>query len=188
MFLTIWNNVWYGIVEGWNGIDIRRDELTGIAIRRYILTKAERHLEIARRRKEPIVFIVIDLDGLKTINDSKGHAYGDKFLKQMTNWLQGGVKNYMQSLHRELRKTDLLGLIGRTGGDELLMILPDTNAYEAQTLLLRLSRLGKVRRFSYGISEQSPEGPARTVGSMIKEADCNMYQHKQTKPVALATA
>lgn len=179
MLLRIWNNVWHGIVEGWNGFDIRRDELTGIATRRYILAKAQRHLEIAYRRKEPIVFGVLDSDNLREINNTKGHLYGDRFLKRITRWLELGIKRYLQSLRREVRDTTLLGMIGRTGGDEILIILPDTTTYEANTLFLRLSRLGKVKRFSYGIAEQLPNGPQRTVQDMIEEADQKMYQHKQ---------
>ena len=96
------------------------DGLTGLANRRHFLTEAERIWRHARRVDEPLAVAVLDIDHFKDTNDRYGHAAGDAVLS---------------ALAASLRETDL---IGRLGGEEFGLLLPDTDLAGAEVLLQRL--------------------------------------------------
>ncbi len=89
-----------------------RDSLTGLL--NHVHLKDKLRLEVARsaRAGSPLAFAMLDLDGFKAVNDTHGHASGDRVLKNLARILQ-----------RRLRRTDVSG---RWGGDEFAVILPDT--------------------------------------------------------------
>lgn len=90
----------------------QEDELTGLANRRHTIERAQRALELARRRGKPLVIGILDLDHFKRINDKYGHAAGDFVLKEFARVGKEGV-----------RDTDILG---RWGGEEFLLVLSGT--------------------------------------------------------------
>ena len=94
-----------------------KDSLTGLLNH----TKTEEHLEIeiarASRYKDPLAYIMIDIDKFKNVNDTYGHATGDRIIKSLARLLQ-----------QSLRKTDI---IGRYGGEEFAVILTATDAQTA---------------------------------------------------------
>ena len=96
------------------------DELTGLRNRRAILHDLEMFIATARRHKRPLSVIMIDVDRFKAINDQRGHRIGDVVLREVA-----------ERLEERLRDTDLAG---RLGGDELLVLLPETDAEGAATL------------------------------------------------------
>jgi diguanylate cyclase (GGDEF)-like protein len=88
------------------------DALTGLANRRFVLTQLAGMVSGARRHGRPLMAAVIDIDHFKSVNDTRGHAEGDKVL--------AGVA---LALREHLRAEDQLG---RLGGEEFLALLPDT--------------------------------------------------------------
>jgi len=95
----------------------RSDPLTGVYNRRFLLETLEAEFERARRYSLKFSIILMDIDNFKEVNDRFGHIYGDKVLKQVA-----------QILKEELRRHDILG---RYGGDEFLIILPETDGIGA---------------------------------------------------------
>ncbi len=89
------------------------DELTGFYNRRHILTEIEKELERAKRYNHTLVGIMIDVDDFKKYNDKYGHLFGDTVLKEVA-----------KIFDRCIRTIDVLG---RYGGDEFIILLPEAN-------------------------------------------------------------
>jgi len=143
------------------------DPLTGALNRRAFQEAAERERLRAERRSEPISVAYLDLDGFKEVNDRHGHQTGDKVLEEVAD-----------RVLKTIRGTDLFC---RIGGDEFVLLLPDTDAREAAAVLRRA-------RGTLGTEETpvtSSVGIATfrivptTVGAMIDAADDLMYQAKR---------
>ncbi|MDN7135628.1 sensor domain-containing diguanylate cyclase [Pseudidiomarina terrestris] len=100
------------------------DSLTQVASRNYFLACAERQLSGRRSRDFPISLMVFDLDEFKAINDDFGHLVGDQALIMAA-----------QSIRAHIRQCDV---IGRFGGDEFLLLLPDQNLEDAHRTAERL--------------------------------------------------
>lgn len=102
------------------------DELTGIANRRRIMMLAEQERVKAKETSSPICLLIIDLDHFKKINDNHGHDAGDIVLQQVC-----------LTISSVLRQQDHFG---RTGGEEFLIILPNTDINQAQPIAERVRR------------------------------------------------
>ena len=92
----------------------RFDPLTGLYNRTHFFASMERELRLAERAGRGFALLMLDLDGLKPVNDSFGHHYGDRLLQAITEVIQ-----------RSVRATDTPA---RYGGDEFVILLPDTDA------------------------------------------------------------
>ena len=103
-----------------------RDALTGLYNKRYILNDLENHSRIARRNGRVFSIILIDIDDFKRINDRHGHLAGDEYLKQIA-----------RLFCRSLRDQDIAG---RVGGEEFLIILPETAIEGAFQLAVRMRK------------------------------------------------
>lgn len=101
----------------------RKDGLTNIWNRRYLMEIFERELKVAKRNNKPISFIMIDLDHFKSINDNYGHKMGDAAIETASRVLQ-----------KALRTTDSLG---RYGGEEFAAVLPDCSDVSAREVAER---------------------------------------------------
>ena len=88
------------------------DELTGLVNRRYLIKNLKNKMYIAERYSTPLSIILFDIDYFKKINDTYGHLVGDEVLVQVALMFKN-----------QMRKTDI---IGRFGGEEFLLILPNT--------------------------------------------------------------
>jgi len=93
------------------------DPLTGLSNRRFILTQLAAVVSGARRHERPLSIAVVDIDHFKSVNDTYGHAAGDRVLAAVAG-----------SLRENLRAEDHLG---RLGGEEFLALLPDADAEAA---------------------------------------------------------
>jgi len=107
--------------------DAVADPLTGLVSRVALLHALPREVEIARRYQTQLSVLLIDADGLASINDAHGRAAGDAFLREV------GAR-----LAKAVRAADL---VARFGGDELVVVLPMTPANQAKATAKRLLRL-----------------------------------------------
>jgi diguanylate cyclase (GGDEF)-like protein len=101
-----------------------RDELTGLFNRRHMTDLLKRERRRAERKKTSLLLVLIDIDRFKRVNDVHGHAAGDLVLK-----------NVAFAIEHVLRETDT---IGRWGGEEFVMLLPDTDLPVAKHVLSRI--------------------------------------------------
>lgn len=100
------------------------DNLTGLRNRNAYLHEASQFISMEKRRKNECVFLMVDFDHFKDINDSYGHVAGDQALQQMARVLSSAV-----------RASDI---VYRYGGEEFLILLPDTTAVGASQLAERV--------------------------------------------------
>jgi diguanylate cyclase (GGDEF)-like protein len=100
------------------------DDLTGLSNRRFFYLTAQKEWERAERYGRPLSAIMFDIDHFKQINDTYGHVTGDKLLIALANRCRNA-----------LRATDILS---RYGGDECILILPETGITEARHVAERL--------------------------------------------------
>ncbi|MEO4052563.1 sensor domain-containing diguanylate cyclase [Solibacillus sp. CAU 1738] len=143
------------------------DPLTGLTNRRTM----DRYLKKWTEESNPYALLIIDLDHFKSINDTYGHSVGDEVLK----YLAAKMKEYA-------RAEDICC---RYGGEEFIMLLPNTNAEQAfeiaealrQDLMATISPCGRAVTMSGGIAEYPKNGslPAQ----IIEEADQSLYKAKQ---------
>ncbi len=159
------------------------DPLTGVSNRATVLHQLEKHHELARRHKRPLTLILADLDHFKRINDTYGHAAGDEVLRAFGGLLTG-----------RLRGSDY---VGRLGGEEFLMVLPETTAAMALHVAEKLRRglesesigvQGEKLRVtcSLGLAELAPgdlDG-----GDLLARADAALYRAKTEGRNRTATA
>ena len=148
--------------------------LTGLFNRRAALALLQKQLGATRRERTPLTICYLDLDGLKQVNDTCGHAEGDSFLKVFAG-----------QLVRVMRAGDHAC---RMGGDEFLLILPHCPEGEAARLVERIeARLAQVNSswskgyalaFSYGLAQWA-EG--NTMDHLLELADTRMYAQKARK-------
>lgn len=109
------------------------DELTGLPNRRYILEVLERLLAASDRQQQPLSLMMLDTDHFKLINDRHGHQVGDQSLKLLAD-----------TLRSRLRTQDHAG---RLGGEEFLVVLPNTQASGARELAEQLRQSIEQTRF-----------------------------------------
>lgn len=149
------------------------DPLTGVNSRAALLHQLEKHHELARRHQRALAIILADLDHFKGINDTHGHAAGDHVLRVFGGLLLG-----------RLRGTDH---VGRLGGEEFLLVLPETTAAMAKgvaeklRLALeqeRIAHQGQAVRVtcSLGVAQFVPGDPDG--GAMLARADAALYLAK----------
>jgi diguanylate cyclase (GGDEF)-like protein/PAS domain S-box-containing protein len=152
------------------------DELTGLYNRRGFMVLAEQEVKLAHRKKRNMLLFFGDVDKLKTINDTQGHAQGDLALKEVSIILK-----------RIFREADI---IARIGGDEFVALALDASQEGEKILSDRIQSAFEVRNqqgdmafnlsLSLGIVCYDPESPS-TVSKLIARADELMYQQKQNK-------
>jgi diguanylate cyclase (GGDEF)-like protein/PAS domain S-box-containing protein len=153
------------------------DELTGMYNRRGFMTLAERQLKIARRKKQPVILLAADVDNLKAINDTHGHAAGDQALV--------GAATVLRHTYREA------DIIARLGGDEFTVFPLDAVVNSAPLLLERLHRNllewnarhkpPFVLSMSTGTAILDEEGLSKELHTLLAEADSQLYLQKRER-------
>jgi diguanylate cyclase (GGDEF)-like protein len=156
------------------------DSLTGLFTRRGFLPLAEEHLELARRTLRPFLVGLIDVDGLKRINDALGHASGDAALVAIADVLR-----------ETFREADILG---RVGGDEFAVVVVEAAAGAEESIADRLRRQlddHNVRSghrpatlsCSIGFARYAPESLSSLV-ELLAAADQALYEDKRRRSAA----
>lgn len=144
-------------------VDADTDPLTGALNRRGFEDRAHTELRRAERHDRPVSVAVLDLDEFKAVNDGDGHAAGDDVLRSLVaQWT---------SLSREH------DVVGRFGGDEFVMIMPETRLEEAAGLLRRLRDLA-IHPWSWGAVEVLP---GERLADALHRADQAMYTAKRDR-------
>jgi diguanylate cyclase (GGDEF)-like protein len=150
-----------------------RDSLTGILNRGSFFETAQHLLILSQRQKSLASFLLVDLDNFKTVNDTYGHFVGDKVLIHFT-----------QTIQKSLRKSDL---IGRVGGEEFAIFLPDTGNDDAFQFAEKLRKIishsvlevdGKVVAYTVSIGVESSEPKDHLIDELFKRADMKLYGAK----------
>ncbi|WP_425547918.1 GGDEF domain-containing protein [Actimicrobium antarcticum] len=152
---------------------VREDQLTGSLNRRGLDDVFDRELSRADRRSSPLCIAMLDLDDFKRLNDTHGHVAGDEALVYLVRVIKD-----------TLRTMDVLA---RFGGEEFLILLPDTTIEEATQTVTRLQRELTKRifmhndervliTFSAGVALRAG---TEDQGSMIKRADAALYKAKR---------
>lgn len=159
-------------------VELRRmatiDFLTNVFIRRYFMEVAEREVVRCKRYGQPLTLCMLDVDHFKHVNDSYGHAAGDEVLKFI-------AEKCMESL----REPDS---IGRLGGEEFAICLPETSADEAQAVAKRCHKAIEDASIDVGDGEsvqvtvsiglaQWSEG--ETLDDVLRRADRALYKAKE---------
>ena len=149
------------------------DSLTGLLNHINLKLALEREISLAKRRGGQVTFVMLDIDHFKSINDRYGHPQGDRVIKSLARLLV-----------QRMRKTDI---VARYGGEEFAVILPDTDADAAFTLLDDLrKRFAEITythendafnaTFSAGIASCPPH---LEMDNIVKVADSALYEAKQ---------
>lgn len=151
------------------------DPLTGVNNRSSILNFLEKHADLARRYRRPISIVLADLDHFKEVNDRYGHATGDEVLKA-----------FGACVLRRLRVSDL---VGRIGGEEFLIVLPETHAPDAVSVAEEL-RASIAAEMMTPVSSGEPfqitccfgvaqlQNRDANGGSLLARADVALYRAK----------
>ena len=149
------------------------DEMTGTYNRRSCMLLLEKQLQSSMRQSQRFVIFFMDINGLKSVNDSLGHNFGDAL-----------IISAVDSMKTSLRDSDS---ICRLGGDEFLVILPNTNLLQSEVFLNRIEektneinsekRYSFILSLSFGVAEYSPESKL-TIDDLLQIADEKMYNNK----------
>ncbi len=152
------------------------DFLTGILNRAEVLASLERELARSRRKNGPVGIILADLDHFKRINDSLGHLAGDVVLKEVARRLRSDLRVYDS--------------VGRYGGEEFLLVLPDCDLNTTARRANEICRLVSSEpiatsggRTSVTLSmgaTASDCAPGATIESLLQEADTALYRAKES--------
>jgi diguanylate cyclase (GGDEF)-like protein len=146
------------------------DQLTGLYNRRSGEQRMAQEISRAQRHSRPLTVLLIDLNGLKNVNDTHGHAAGDTV-----------IKGFADRLQRAIRGSDLAV---RLGGDEFMAILPECRCEEVYRVLDRVRGLelvvngNRIRpTFAAGFTDYQP---SETQQEFIERADKALYENKRT--------
>lgn len=155
-------------------IQATHDRLTGVLNRGAILEHMEQELDRAQREDTPLSLILVDLDNFKTINDTHGHLVGDEVLVEATQRMRSCIRPYDH--------------LGRYGGEEFLIILPNSDEQnsigEAERIreavgakIYQLTHLKVPVTCSQGVTTWT-RGSSANIESLLRTADDGMYLAK----------
>lgn len=154
------------------------DGLTGIFNYKGLRDFIKREFHRARRHNKPLSLVMIDMDEFKAVNDSLGHLAGDYILRELADCLKGSIRN-----------TDI---VGRYGGDEFAILLPETEMDKSEALMKRILHAIKNHTFEWGpesikveitygiatITELEKEDDDK---ELILKADSRLYHAKRSR-------
>jgi diguanylate cyclase (GGDEF)-like protein len=152
------------------------DGLTGLMNRRALLEALQREVERCKRRGSALSVVMMDLDHFKDVNDRHGHAMGDAVLRGVSTTLRSGIR--------------AVDIAGRYGGEEMCLVLPDTDAAGAATVAESLRAAIAAQPYedgqqsvnvtaSFGVASFAKDG-YDNVDKLLRAADEALYRAKTT--------
>lgn len=150
------------------------DALTGLSNARGLFDRLDAELARSRRYREPLALLLVDLDGLKSINDRYGHRAGDEAIRHLADVIRS-----------QLRHSDIGA---RWGGDEFAVLAPSTSKFAASALAERIRALIPEQSApwplsgSVGVATVDPGTDDEVVdpATLMRAADAAMYEAKRT--------
>ncbi len=153
------------------------DPLTGLYNRRYMETQIETLVDNAANRGKSLSILTLDVDFFKKVNDTHGHDAGDMVLKELSERIKENIRN--------------VDLPCRVGGEEFIVVLPDTDINVAEKVAERLRRSVGSKLFdvpdlktglniTISIGLSAYEGSSDTMEAMFKRADQALYKAKDS--------
>ncbi len=150
------------------------DHLTGILSRQAILARLGDELERGARYGRPVAIVLVDLDHFKRINDAHGHAAGDEVLRAVADVLSARIR--------------AVDAVGRYGGEEFMLVLPETSVEDAVALAEKLRRVVATTSVDVGDGNRveltlsagvaGATGGRHQLDSIIGDADVALYAAK----------
>ncbi len=150
------------------------DLLTGVLNRQALLARLEDELDRAARYQRPCSIVLVDLDHFKRVNDTHGHMAGDAVLREVAD-----------VLHSNVRAVDL---VGRYGGEEFMIVMPETDADAAAASAEKLRRLvgsrtvrlddGHVLTVTLSAGVAGGLGQFLQLDALVRDADAALYSAK----------
>ncbi|MDR7401419.1 MAG: diguanylate cyclase [Armatimonadota bacterium] len=141
------------------------DPLTGLHNRHFFEEVIRREVALAERHGQPFAIAVVDVNGLREVNNRYGHLAGDELLREAAKFLRSHVRAADEVI--------------RWGGDEFLVLMPRTDDVRAAAVARRLLETAAGEEpalgFSIGLGVWRP---GRSVEDVLREADAAMYRHK----------
>jgi diguanylate cyclase (GGDEF)-like protein len=160
------------VSEAWTLATV--DPLTGVLNRQALIGRIEAELDRASRYGRPLSIVLVDLDHFKRVNDAHGHSAGDTVLRDFAATLQANVR--------------AVDIVGRYGGEEFMLVLPETDADAAATMAEKLRRVvagrqvrvqdGNVLTITMSAGVAGGLGPHMQLEALINDADAALYSAK----------
>ena len=161
------------------------DQLTGLHGQIYTGQRLEALVESAGRSAKPLAFLILDIDYFKAVNDGHGHDIGDEVLKEFANRIAANIRG--------------IDLACRFGGEEFVVVMPDTDVSMAFTIAERLrksietspipiSRAPGSLNITISIGIAGSEGTADTADALLHRADQALYSAKRAGRNRVVTA
>ncbi|MBL8102744.1 MAG: diguanylate cyclase [Anaerolineales bacterium] len=153
----------------------RTDGLTGLFNRRHFFTLAEHEFKVAKRYNSALSITIFDLDHFKHVNDRWGHQVGDEVLKHISKIVQS-----------QLRESDILA---RYGGEEFILLMPNSNAKEAEHVAerirssitaYRIHQTNTVQRITVSMGVAALTAEMDSLDHLIRHADSVLYKAKES--------
>jgi diguanylate cyclase (GGDEF)-like protein len=151
-----------------------RDGMTGLWNRQEFLTLADVEWQRSHRYGRQLSLLMLDIDQFKSINDRYGHAAGDEVIMRIANVCTA-----------QKRRSDI---IGRLGGEEFVLLLPETSASDAHLVAERLRNIISHEIITVGVTEitttisigVSDAAHGASTTEFVKQADVALYQAKNS--------
>ncbi len=152
------------------------DQLTGLHNRRYMSRHLDNLVDSAKKSGKPLAFLILDIDYFKSVNDGHGHDIGDEVLREFANRIAANTRG--------------IDLACRYGGEEFVVVMPDTDvsfAYSVaerlrksiETTPIAISRQPGQLNITISIGIAGSEGDADTAEALLRRADQALYQAKR---------